>query len=336
MKCENLEPKLLEYLDGELALEERQQLEEHLAHCETCSTRLASYMQQDQLLKRYFDTLSQVPLTTPRPQININKSPAPRVRFPYQLLVAASFLGVVFLVGLFTFLHYRPAYQSKTDVEIGTATKVMGKVQYFDGNKLQPVIRGMKITSRTRLKIPARSYLEVKLLSPHSNKEDNIIEFKDNTLASFNEFSNRIELALEQGEVWVHLNQKPPKPLTVKTRNLVIHERGTIFNVAQGITGTAVGVVIGSVEFTLNGNIEIIKPAQFFTTFENKSGDNLYRHILWSHYREKLLALLPKEQLENSQLTATAQLLQVPEAPPKPTPTPAPSASEFCTLDTTE
>lgn len=337
MNCESLEPKILDYLDGELTPEERQQLEEHLAHCEICSARLACYKQQDQLLKKYFNTLSQVPLTTPRPRLHINQSPAPRLRVPYQLLAAASFLIVIFLAGLFTFLHYQSTTKSKTGVEIGTVTKVMGKVQYFGESKLQPVTRGMKITSRTRLKIPANSYLEVQLVSLQPDREDNIIEFKDNTLASFHEYNNRIELALEQGEVWVHLNQKPPKPVIVKTRNLVINERGTIFNVAQGITGTAVGVVTGSVEFSLNGKLEVVQPAQFFTTFENKSGDNLYRHILWSHYREKLLALLPKEQLENAQMIATAQLLQVPEVPKVAAPTPEPSSSEeFCRLETTE
>ncbi len=334
MKCEEVEHKLLEYLDGELSDEETAALLKHLEECKTCAALLERYRNQERLLERYYETMAKVALGAPKPKLEAPRKVVAPTRRAFRLYAVAAVFGLMLLGGLALFVYHQKT-QSKAGQEVGTALNVMGRVFYFEDGKLLPLKEGMPITSRTRLKTTNKSYLAVRLRTPQQAAEPNVVEFKDNSIGAFLAYNDRMVLSLERGEVWVHLNQKPPKPFAVKTRQIFIRDRGTIFNVAQGMTGTLVGMVTGKVEFDFDGSRKVVEPRELFTSFEDKSGDTVRKHIYWSHYREKLLALLGPERAPRA-IAETSQRLQVPEIP-KPTPTPeVPINEDLGSLDTTE
>ena len=315
MNCEQMEHKILEYLDGELTDEESDILLEHVEGCERCARFLENQRKQDQLLERYFDTMKKAALGGPKPDLPEPQKAEPSRRLYYHIYAAAAVIAILVLSGLSLFMYHR-AGLSRSGELVGRAISVEGLVQVLEGKEPRILEEGMRVSSRSRLKITADSYLAVETLRGNGNLEPNIVEFKENTLASFHAHTDRTELRLERGEIWVHLNRKPEKTFVVRTRQARIYDRGTIYNVAQGMTGALAGVVTGQVVVEGSGEEKVVSPKQLYTTYEDKTGDSVRKHVYWSHYKEKLLALLGPEQ-EPDVLVADGNQLLVREYPGK-------------------
>lgn len=296
MNCEIFESKILEYLDGELSQEERECLLEHIAKCENCSELLTRCQNQKQLFERYYASAVNAALGVPKPNLVTPQKTLIYSSKMLSLYAAAAAIGFVILVSISFFL-YTQFIQNKTGKTIGIAENVIGRAQYFKDNKLLPLKEGMAITSNMRLKTTKDAYLSVLLPSlKQSSGDKNIIEFKDNSVCTFIAYDAQTILSLERGEVWAHIHQKMENPFIIKTSQFSIYDRGTIFNVAENLTGVSICVLQGKVEFELNGEKKVVEPLQYFATFDDKSNDSIPRHIEWSHYKEKLLAYLPKEE----------------------------------------
>ena len=335
MNCENVERKIFDYLDGDLTEEETKELMTHLESCQACSNLLDRYQKQDRLLTRYYDTVSQVATGVPKPEIEAPRQSSPRRRLAYPLYAAAAIICFIALSGLFLVIH-KQVTEGASGPKIGKVIRVMGQVQYLEDDKLKSLDQGMAIHANTRLKTTVDSYLAVSLGKTPGEKEPNLVEFKANSFAKFKLTGDRLELGLERGEVWVHLNHETEKSFAVRGRGLLAINRGTIFNVAQGMTGSSVGVVTGEVEVQQKTSKHVVKPREFYTTFENKSGDNVRNHVYWSQYSDKLLALLGMEE-KKTRVAETKKPLQVREVEKKEVQLPAqPEGEELGTLETTE
>lgn len=312
MNCEKSERMILDYLDGDLSPEETEVLMNHLAECKDCSQLLAQHQNQEKLLDTYYDCLLKTALGAPKPKIEAPKRTVTSYRLAYHLYAAAAVFGLIILSGLSLFIYHLITQSGKGQV-VGTATRVIGRVQYFEGDILQPVKEGMKITSRLRFKTTNKAYLSIEIAKASEGKDSNFVEFRENTVASFHDFSKRTELSLERGEVWVHLNRKPVKSFAVKTKHGYIQDKGTIFNVTQGMTGIFAGVVTGEVLVEQKGQELQFRKGEVYTSFSNDSGDTVRNHVYWSHYREKLLALLGPETNDRLVAKDSRSLLQVRE-----------------------
>jgi hypothetical protein len=310
MNCENIERQILDYLDGELSPEETEVLMNHLASCRACSELMTRHQNQEKFLETYYDCLLKTALGAPKPKIEAPKRSVTSYRLAYHLYAAAAVFGLIVLSGLSLFVYHLITQSGKGQV-VGTATRVIGRVQYFEGDKLQTVAEGMEITSRMRFKTTNKSYLSVEIAKASEGKGSNLVEFRENTVAAFHDFSKRTELSLERGEVWVHLNQKPSKPFAVKTKQGYVQDKGTIYNVTQGLTGMFVGVVTGEIYVEQKGEELQVNKGEVYTSFPNDAGDTVRNHVYWSHYREKLLALLGTETKDRLVAQDTRNLLQV-------------------------
>ncbi|MFH0795011.1 MAG: zf-HC2 domain-containing protein [bacterium] len=319
MTCEKWEPKLWELLDGELTETEIAEVRKHLAECPACSTQLERLRGQERLLGTYYQSIVKPALDSPKPSLaSAQKSRAGRatrhIATTYQWYAAAAMLAIMILGGI-PFYLYHHATASRSGEEIATVSRVVGRVQYFDEGKLQDLRRGMKINSGVRFKTTADSYLAVELAPKPGETKQNLIEFKDNSMAEFRSFADRNVLWLERGEVWVHLNDKPQKELQVETKQFVIHDVGTVFNVARGMTGTSVGVASGMVEAKSSHESKEVSKREFFASFDESGGDNVWRHVYWSYERDRLLAMLGPEPGREG--VAVAQSNEITPAPPQ-------------------
>jgi len=307
MSCEQRERQILDYLEGELEKEEGEEIMQHVSQCRICAEALKRYQNQERMLDTYYERILKSALGAPKPKVEARRVAAPSFRLTYHLYAVAAILAFILLSGASLFV-YHYITRSRSGNIVGIAARVMGRVQYFEGSILMPLKEGMPITSQTRLKTTNNSYLAVELKKAEQGKESNVVEFKENSLAVFHDFDKRTELALERGEVWVHLNQKPDKEFSVRVRNGVVHDQGTIFNVAQGMTGMTVGVVTGEVALEQQGTSSLVKKRQFYSSSEKDTKDNVRNHVYWSHYKEKLLALLGPEKEERTLAGAATQL----------------------------
>jgi hypothetical protein len=335
MNCEQSERMILDYLDGELAPEETELLMNHLAECKACSQLLAQHQEQEKLLETYYDCLLKTALGAPKPKIEVPKRTVTSYRLAYHLYAAAAVFGLIILSGLSLFIYHVMTQSGRGQV-VGTATRVIGRVQYFEGDKLLPVTEGMEITSRMRFKTINKAYLSVEIARASEGRGSNFVEFRENTVAAFHDFKKRTELALERGEVWVHLNQTTDKQFSVKTKHGYVQDKGTIFNVTQGMTGLFVGVVTGEVFVEQKGQDYPVTKGKVYTSFSNDSGDTVRSHVYWSHYREKLLSLLGPEPGEKRVAKVSQNLLQVREYQKTEGLTSLPEGADLGALDTAE
>lgn len=329
MNCPIDEYKIMAYLDGDLSERESRELMEHVNACAECAALMKTYEHQERMLEQYYTATFEEALKSPRPQI-VKASKRPLIlRASIPIYAAAAILTFLMLSGTVLFVNYL-LHTARQGREIGRVHALSGQTQYFEGNKLLPLEIGMKIRSGTRFKTTQNAYLAIEMIPIAKEKESeqsNIIEFKGNSVASFQDYKDRAELVLDRGEIWVHLNKKPQKKIAVRTSKAVIMDRGTIFNVAQGMSGTSVGVVSGAVTIDIQGASNSLEPGNMFFTYEDKTGDNVRRHVLWSHYRDKLLALLGQEHTAPERDMAAVQQLRVRELP-QPQSTFVPPADE--------
>ena len=338
MNCPIDEYKIMAYLDGDFSEQENREFIEHISACAECAALLKAYEQQERLLEQYFATRFKEAVKSPKPLI-VKASNRPLVlRASLPLYAAAAIVFFLMLAGSVLFVNYL-LHTARQGREIGRVHALSGQAQYFEGNKLLPLEIGMKIRSGTRFKTTKNAYLAIEMLPLAKEKEteqSNIVEFKDNSVASFQDYQDRNELVLERGEIWVHLNKKPQKKIAVRTAKAVITDRGTIFNVAQGMSGTYVGVVSGAVIVDIQGSSNTVEPGNVYFTYEDKTGDNVRRHIFWSHYREKLLALLGPESETQKRAVAAVPQLRVRELPPPQSTFVPPADDSLGSLATTQ
>lgn len=318
MNCEKFEAKISDYVESELSASEYIEFSQHLKECRKCSDMLEKFRKQERLLERYYESLNKSALGIERPELEEKKVPSRFSRLTaYSYSVAAVFI-LLFLSGIVMLITHQ-IIKSRTDGVIGVASQVMGKVQYIKDNKLVNLAEGTRITPNMRLKTTRNSYLCVKLLKEKNAKKDNFVEFKDNSYATFLAYNNRTVLNLDRGEAWIHLNDKEHVPFAVKTRQFIIKDIGTTFNVAQGMTGTYVGVLEGSVEFEYNGEKKTLAEGENFATFGGNNIPKLSEQISWSHYRENLLAMIPSTATSSPAAQTSSGLLQVKEYLPEET-----------------
>ncbi len=284
MKCEEIELKILSFIDGELSHEETDQFLEHIKSCKNCSDLLEEYQNQERLLDQYFQSVSKSAIGIPKPVLEEKQRPHGFTsRFMMYVYPIAAVFVFLFLSGV-SLLVYHEITKSSSGKDIGTALTVIGKVQYIDGKELKPVTEGMKINSNIKLKTTNNSYLALQIQPPKKSKQGNIIEFKGNSSGTFLSFKERNVLAMDHGEVWVHFNEKPNKTIDIKTKQLLIRDKGTIFNVTQGLSGSSVSVLDGSVEFDYKGEHTVLEAGQSFSTIRNSTVDEITAGISYSHF----------------------------------------------------
>ncbi|GAB4317994.1 MAG: hypothetical protein Kow0059_11230 [Candidatus Sumerlaeia bacterium] len=313
------EARLQAWLSGEGDPADEQALRDEASRNPELAALMAQFDRQQEMLTRYFGAVAQAALRSPRPELPDRRERHGRSRLAWPVYAVAGAFALILTAGIVLF-SYHGVRLAVSEREVGVALIVEGSVMYFTDDGLRLVKDGMPITSKMRVKIPAHSYLSVRLHVPDPEKANNVVELRSNSIAVFQDYRDQTVLRLEQGETWVHLNQPPEKPFMVKTREYLIRHQGTIFNVVQGMTGTAVGVMQGSVVFEEGGEPVTLEAFGTHTSFEDGGAYMLAGHIPWSRYRDKLLAMLPHD-LQPSPAAAPAPL-QAAQARPAPEPTP--------------
>ncbi len=295
----------MDYLDGDLSSEESDSLMSHVSQCQTCARILEEYRRQDAVLARYYDARSKEALKSPRPALG--KPPLalrPARRMSMVLFAAAA--ALVLLVGGLAIRHYRN--MPSKHAGIGFVECVDGVVQTIENGKTQGVMSDSIIMPGVIFKTAHNSYLSVGLAQDSGGGRNGVIEFKDNTIATFKEYADRTILHLDRGEVWVHITKPPSKPFLVQTRHMTIRHTGTIFNVTRGLSGTSVGVAEGSIAISGMGQERNLGKGEFFTTISDITGDSLLAHVPWSRHKDSIFALLGHNPAVET-ISATSRLL---------------------------
>ena len=330
MTCPFNEYKLLAYIEDDLSEEERDEVLRHIAGCSECAGLIKRYERQGVLLGQYYRSLLEAALNEPKPALTPPAKEKFIIRSSIPMYAVAVILIFLTVTGISVLVNHL-LKSARKGLEVGTVLVVEGQAQYFKGDKLQFIKTGMSILSGMRFKTTRDSYLSLGLNGTKSTGEANIVEVRGSSFASFHDYKDRTELVLERGEVWVHLNSKPPKRFAVRTNHGLIQERGTIFNVTQGVAGVSVGVVIGEVDVEKGGATQQVNPGEMFFTFTDMSGDNIRRHVVWSHYRDRLLALLGPEKQSDREAQGIKPLRVRKMPVPQETPT-LPPEEGFGTL----
>ena len=330
MTCLFNEYKLLAYIEGDLSEKERDEVLRHIAGCSECAELIKRYERQNVLLGQYYQSLLEAALNEPKPVLTPPAKEKFIIRSSIPMYAVAVILIFLTITGVSVLVNHL-LKSARKGLEVGTVLVVEGQAQYFKGDKLQFIKTGMPVLSGMRFKTTRDSYLSLVLNGTKSSGKTNIVEVRGGSFAAFHDYKDRTELALERGEVWVHLNSKPPKRFAVRTNHGLIQERGTIFNVTQGVAGVSVGVVVGEVDVESGGVTKQVNPGEMFFTFTDMSGDNIRRHVAWSHYRRRLLALLGPEKQSDHE-AQVIKPLRVSNMPVPPETPPFPTEEDFGTL----
>lgn len=318
MRCYDLDEYLSDYLEDALSLEKTEELLAHLEKCDACRAEFQAYKTQDERLNRYYKrelgklNIEGNPLLETEPQETNSSPTAPRrrVRFWVQAIAAILILGL----GIGVYRIYREGVP-RGHHELAEIQAVQGRVQLLlplnetnKGESLQTLKIGSSILQSQRIKVANGAYAALKL------NDGNILEARSGTQLSLHDFPSRLEVALNGGQVWAHLDRPPLKPFVVTTPHLKATAVGTVFSVEQGMDRSVVTVAKGKVLVECGGTQTSLAAGEQFSSRAGAEARRMAETTNWSQHKEDM-----------------ASLAKTPEPAPTPGKTSSPSSEAALT-----
>lgn len=315
LSCEDVELCLADMIDGELEPGRMEAFLAHVESCEACRNEWRAWREQDEQLHRFFARervgLEEVVANA------LAEPPAPEApsRPPFRLIAwAAAALAFVALGGGAFWIYLNSIPQGER--VLATVRQAEGSVQVLDGGVYRPLAVGAELRQDQRLKVGEGGYAALEY------PNHNLLEVRAGTQLALREFRDRTEVAMNRGQVWAHLKQKPKKPFIIATTQLRATATGTVYSVQEGISQTVVAVAEGTVKVEGTGiAAAAVKAGDIFVSRPEGETGPVSRLTDWSRHAEDL-ALLAKKEAPQPPAATQPQAQPAPDATPAPAPTP--------------
>jgi len=330
MKCHELEEYLSEHLEGELDKARMDALLDHIETCERCRAEFQAYQGQEKQLRRYFlreraaaerianplqdqfagspvsrlgksdgsdrsDNLQSPVSSIRNPQSQIRNSQSSVLSTQHSALSTRRWVywaaAAIFccVVGVGGWQVYRRAVPMG-GAQLAVIKEIEGRVLTLSKGIPVPAAPGDPLRQSQRIKVASGGYLSLQL------PDGNIIEAKGGTQLALNEYADRLEVAMDRGQVWAHLPSKPAKRFTIRTAHLVAGATGTVFGVAEGLDRSEVSVARGTVIVESSGAWTTLPQGETYTSRQGAEAGSPAAMIAWSHLKEDLAALQSVQQ----------------------------------------
>lgn len=296
MQCNELELYLADYLEGELDAARADELLAHVEQCAACRAEFQAYKEQESLLVRHYKHEAE---TVERSKNPLDRAVAPgadvarpvsRLRW-YSWAVAAVMLVAVGVGGWSVYRHVVPT----GDAALATVANVQGRALLVGPNTFLQA--GATIRQSDQVKVARGGYLALRLA------DGNTIEVREGTKLSLADFPDRLEVALNGGQMWAHLNTKPAKSFVVRTSHLTATATGTVYNVEESLDRSMVLVARGSVAVESGGAQTVVEEGGAFSS-RTGAGDAIAQSALaWSQFPDDLTALASANEGAGSRST---------------------------------
>ncbi len=298
MSIEQMEEKILDYLEGDLAHEEEQALLAEIEANAEYGALLEEYRQQDRQLETWFRaSLGEMEKKARRPDLSglpgvimpVRRSRTERRKMAWTLSAVAAVLLVV--VTTIPFVLNKDKGQQ------------LGAVLSFEGRP-QTLVEGHVVDlsndftfqkAVNRLKTPADSWISVALPDDGSRFEMNA-----NSSVTLKPQSALPDLELDRGEVLVSAKSGNVK---VVTPQIEVAGSDSVFSVVRGLRGSEVGVLSGSVELLHEGTRRQLAAGETFSSLGSRP-EPIIRRVAWSPNRDQWIAAIP-QQLTPTNTSAT-------------------------------
>ncbi|HUT24274.1 MAG TPA: FecR domain-containing protein, partial [Sumerlaeia bacterium] len=288
MKCHDLEAYLTDYLEGDLDQARTDEMLDHIEGCEACRAEFQTYERQEERLGRFFkqQLAAVADAKNPLAEAAPSGERSPSAARPIRWLAWAAAAVLCLTAGIGGWSVYRrvvPAGQAL----LAEVKAVEGRVLALEGNAYQTVAPGAPVRQGQRLKVAGGGYLALEL------PDGNIIEARGGTQLTLLDFPDRLETAMDRGNVWAHLKTPPPKPFVIRTAHLTATAVGTVYNVEEGLDRSEVTVAEGEVLVESGGTQTSVSESETYSTLTGATQTADAAAALWSRYKEDILALLP-------------------------------------------
>jgi len=87
------------------------------------------------------------------------------------------------------------------------------------------------VRQKERIRVPHDGYLSLTLA------DGNVVEARGGTQIALLDFPNRLEIAMDRGQIWAHLKNRPAKPFIVRTAHLSATAHGPFIASRRVSTG---------------------------------------------------------------------------------------------------
>jgi ferric-dicitrate binding protein FerR (iron transport regulator) len=287
MTTEQMEDRILEYLEGGLSREEEQALLGDAAADRAFGAMLDEYRQQERQLEALFKAPAEHLAKQPKPKFEgmagvvTATQPLPRRRL-YWTAAAATLLVASLSAG-----HYY--FNVRSGGDVGSVLVAEGRPQSIGSGVVKDIAANSVLgSSRRVIKTPAESYLEVELA-----RDGGRLEVNANSSMVVTTSRRGPEIELERGEILVHAEGRESSLVRVNTPQLRVEGRDAVFSVVRGLRGSEIGVVSGEVEFWLGGVRRRLSSGESFSSIGAEPLPVIHQ-VAWSPNFAALEASLPR------------------------------------------
>jgi hypothetical protein len=178
-----------------------------------------------------------------------------------------------------------------------TVQAVSGTLYEVAGATSTPVFPGREINRGQRVRTGKGSTAVVRW------GDGSLVEMNSRAELSVSRELTGSTIHLTRGEIIVQAAKQKLGTLNVLTKDCNVSVKGTIFTVAMGMRGSAVGVVEGAVKVEQGSQSRMLKPGERYTSDAGAAG-SLQESVAWSRDSARYLALLNEFQTIRKQLEA--------------------------------
>jgi len=275
MECNELEHYLADYLEGELDAARTDELLAHVEQCSVCRAEFQAYEKQDDLLVRYYKReaerveRSKNPLRTGAVSGTEMEQPGSRFRWIGWAAAAVILIAVGF-GGWSIYRHVVPVGHAA----LATVDAVQGRAFLVGPNRfLEP---GTTIHQAEDIKVARGGYIALRL------PDGNAIEAREGTKLTLLDFPDRLEVSLNGGQVWTHLNTEPAKSFTVRTSHLTATAAAAVCNVEDTLDRSNVLVARGTVSVESGGTRTVVNKGGTFCSRPGAVEGSVRAAVAWS------------------------------------------------------
>ncbi len=163
---------------------------------------------------------------------------------------------------------------------------VEGATYRISGAEIRQIAVGDTLAEGERLRTGSGAHAVLRLT------DGSAIEMNERSVLGVGVRGQDTNILLENGNVIVQAVHREHGHLYVRTADLRVAVKGTIFAVDAGIKGSSVAVLQGAVQVNHNGNDQLVQAGNQMATYETGAYKPVAQQIAWSHDRARYLPLL--------------------------------------------
>lgn len=278
--CATLRPQVAALLAGTLPEDRAALVDDHCRECVPCRRVLVALR----------DGVSE-PVASPAPPTS-----APRRRALAAMAAAAAVVAAVVSGALLFGRQARPATQA-------TVAEIDGTLMVADTGA--PVLLGTGIAEGVAVRTARGSRAVVTL--PDGSR----VELNERAQLAFASSGDALTVDLSRGDIIFEAAKRKQRNLFVTTDDCTVAVKGTVFTVRNGLKGSRIGVLEGSVHVQRQGRTSVLGPGEQAATDPSLEPQSLDELVAWSLDKDRWVDVL-------NEIAAAARAVEADGRAPNP------------------